>query len=470
MARRINTPFVITLGAVLALIAAGVVGYLAKNYFQGRNPVYLKARAEEAEKAGNLEVALRFYGQATQRALESHAANAAELCMKVGNMAMQLSDQEKDRSHAESLYNQARRSWEAALGEDPRYLPARQKLVAEDYQWAKGSGSAASWTKLQENVQKLIELSPNDASGYAYRGEARLQLLLLGAAGRGNVSDTAALIEGDLKKAEKLDPKNPQPVVSMAQLMWAVEAAQAAGQNAAAAKKIQDQVLANLHGYLKENPNDPDVTIVLIACERQRNPDVDVTKTVEAAHAAHPENVQLANVLSELYKADKGKAEKVLRDAIATDVNNTGEYWNLADFLERAGELPEAIAAYKEMLQHPKPGGGIISFENDTWEANAKYQISSLYLDIAERDGVSTAAGQEAMKQAKEYVERFRAAKSDIGRQSVLDGRVQLLNDNVAQAITYLRCAEANLGALRRAGAADADGVAAEQDVVGEGV
>ncbi len=97
-------------------------------------------------------------------------------------------------------------------------------------------------------------------------------------------------------------------------------------------------------------------------------------------------------------------------------------------------------------MQHPKPGGGITSYLNDSWEADAKFRISSLYLDMADADGTGTAAGKSDLAMATDYVDKFRAAKSDVGRQSILDGRLQLAHDNLPQAINYLKCAEANLG------------------------
>ncbi len=340
MARRINTRFVISLGAVLALVAGGAVIFVGRRYFLQKDPVYLTKMAEEAEKRGDMEIALHVYDQAVGRALETHAANAADLCMKVGDMAMKLSDQEKDRARAESLYLMARCSWEKALGDNPRYLPARQRLVKEDFQWAEGSAQAALWTSLAENVQKLIALSPNDATAYTYRAEARLQLLLTGAGGTGAMNDTIASIESDIKKAMQLDPKNPQPVILESQLLWSVKAPLVArpGDNTAALK-VQDQGIAALQNFLKQAPNDPDASITLAIYMEQRRRGDEALKVVETAYAAHPDNARLANVLALLYQGtDPKKAEKVLQDAIAAAPNNTDEYRQLGDFYERTGK------------------------------------------------------------------------------------------------------------------------------------
>ena len=249
MARRINTKFVITLGVVLAVVVGGVVLYGARLYFRSKDPTYLTGKAEEAEKKGDERIALRFYDQAMRRSLETHAPNTAELCMKVGDLAMKLSDEEKDRTQAQSLYATARGAWQSALEEDKRFLPARQRLAKEDYDWATASGQAANWTTLLDNVQKLIELSPNDGTAYGYRAQARLQLLLSGAAGTAAIGDTVSAIQADLTKAMKLDPKNSKPVVLNAMLLWSVEAPRARGEQTKAgadrATKLEDQAVGS---------------------------------------------------------------------------------------------------------------------------------------------------------------------------------------------------------------------------------
>jgi tetratricopeptide (TPR) repeat protein len=448
MARRINTRFVITLSVVLALVVGAVLFYGARLYFRSKNPAYLTSKAEEAEKRGDLRIALRFYGQAMGRSMETHAPGTAELCLKMGDLAMKLSDEETDRAQAQSLDATARGAWQNALQEDKRFLPARQRLVKEDYDWATATNQAGNWTTLADNVQKMIELSPNDATAYVYRAQARLQLLVSGAAGAAAVEDTVAAIQSDLTKAIKLDPNNSKPVILNAELLWSVEAVRATNDSRPKeATKLQDQAVAMLQAYLNANPNDPETTIALVPYLSQRHKDADAVKAVEAAYAAHPGNERLANVLALVYQGtDPAKAEKVMKEAIAAAPDNTEEYLQLGQFYEHQNKRPEAIATFKDLLQHPKPGGGIVSYENDSWEAEAKYQISTLYMDIAEAEGSTTTQGNEDLKQATEFAERFRAAKSDVGRQSILDGRLQLLRDNVAPAINYLKRAEANLG------------------------
>jgi tetratricopeptide (TPR) repeat protein len=449
MARRINTKFVVTLALVLAVVVGGVVIFGARLYFRSRDPKYLMSKAEEAEKMGNERIALQFYSQAMGRSLEAHAPGTAELCMKVGDLAMKLSDEEKDRTEAQRLYSAARNAWESALGEDKRFLPARERLVKEVYDFATASGQASNWTTLLDNVQKLIELSPNNATAYVYRGQARLQLLLSGAQGGAAIDDTVAAIQADLTKAMKLDPKNSKPVILNALLLWSVEAPRATNNNQAKeATKLQDQAVGMLQAYLKANPNDPAATIALVPYLSQRHQEADAVKMVETAYGAHPGNDRLADILALIYQGtDAAKAEKVLKEAIAASPDDTEEYLQLASFYGRTGQRAQAIAAYKEMLEHPKPGGGITLYENDGWEAEAKYQIGWLYMDVAEAEGAGTAQGKTDLGTAAEYIERFRAtAKSDTGRQSILDGRLQLLHDNVASAINYLKRAEANLG------------------------
>ncbi len=456
MARRVNTKFVIGLSSVLVIGMGGALYVVGSYYFKQRNPVYLTARAQEAEKKGDLNVALSLYSRAAQRAVEKHTESADEMCMRAGDLAMKMSETEKERLRAQSLYASARQAWEMALTENPHFLPARDKLTEDQYQTAITFGQPAMWTALEQDSTKLIEISPKTAKAYAYRAEAQLELLRLGAAGGDSLDGTITSIQRDLKKATELDPGNTRAATLTARLLWDVQAARAnsLGQTKEATQ-FQDSAIALLKDFLKKNPNSPDATISLAQAYQSRKMPDDALKLLETAYAAHPENLELANTLWRTYApTSPEKAAVVIKQAIASDPGNTEEYLVLGNFYEAiakgADSIPNrklAIQAFQDSLLHPKTGGGMISYENDLWEAEAKYHISSLYMDIAEIEGVATAAGKADLMSAADYADKFRSSKSDIGRQNVLDGRLQLMHQNIAQAIVSLKRADANMGA-----------------------
>src|SRR5438874_1078261 len=125
MARRVNTKFVVILGAVLLLGAVGVTAVMYKGFFKGRDPKFLQAQAEEAEKKGDLQAAHRFWGLTASQLSIRHDPKAADAYDKFGDLSMTLSGTTAETFDAQRYYMTAMDAWKHAKTENPQYLPAQ---------------------------------------------------------------------------------------------------------------------------------------------------------------------------------------------------------------------------------------------------------------------------------------------------------------------------------------------------------
>src|SRR4051812_19139515 len=97
MARRVNTKFVIILGACVAAAGMGVAGKLGWNYLENQNPDALKAKGEAQEKAGDLKAAVSSFGRAGEAASRKHLVGADDLFVHMAELSMKISKSAKTR-------------------------------------------------------------------------------------------------------------------------------------------------------------------------------------------------------------------------------------------------------------------------------------------------------------------------------------------------------------------------------------
>ncbi|MGN6367203.1 MAG: tetratricopeptide repeat protein [Phycisphaerae bacterium] len=446
MARKVNTRFVIILGTTLGVVGIGGGAYVGVSMLRNRNPAYLMAQGEALEKQGDLSKAYTMYHKAVIRAAATHMPQGEDLCMKTAEMALKLSEQQTDRDSAQQFWRDARGIWAQALVINPRYLPARERILEEDYNLVSAIPSTSGWTAIQESSDKVIELAPNYANAYLYRASARFQLLMSGANGNADPTQTLQNIQKDLAEAEKLAPSNGR-VASLKAVTNFLRADQLTSRSLTKeADKLRADTIAGLQEFLKKNPHDPDASIALYRVLVQKKPD-EAQKVLETAQAANPNDGELVSALASVYaEKDFPKAEKLMKDYLAANPNASEQYWVLARLYEMKGKLPEAIAAYKEVLNHPMAGGGVAAFKNSSYELRSWYSLSSLHMNLAEREDPSSDAGKKDMAQAEIYANKFRAGGAAAGPQALLDGRLQFLKKNFPQALASLKRADANLG------------------------
>ncbi|HUO09586.1 MAG TPA: tetratricopeptide repeat protein [Phycisphaerae bacterium] len=446
MARKVNTRFVITLGTVLGVVGLGGGGYFGYTILRNRNPVYLEKQGEAFEKQGDMVKAYTMYHRAAGRAATTHMEGGEALCMKTAEMAMKLSEQQTDRDSAQQFYREARGTWQAALTINPSYLPARERILEEDYQYISAIPSAGGWTMIQENADKLIGMTPKYANGYLYRATARYQLLISGASGSVDVSDALMKVQKDLQEGLKIAPDDGRAVSLLAITNFLLADQAAARSLNKQADKLREEGTQLLQKFLEKHPNDADTSIGLFGVLASKKPD-EALKILEKAQAANPKDARLASALATVYSANQfDKAEKVMKEYIAANPTATEQYYILARLYEKKGMTPEAIAAYKNVLAHPLPGGGVAAFKNVSFQLQSYYSLSSLYMSLAEKEDPSTDAGKADLAEATNYADKFRAGGSLAGPQALLDARLQYLRKNINQALISLKKADANLG------------------------
>ena len=134
---------------------------------------------------------------------------------------------------------------------------------------------------------------------------------------------------------------------------------------------------------------------------------------LEKAQAVNPNNGELVEACWQprIYAQDQfDKSEKLMKTYLAANPNATDQYLGLAKLYEFKGKLQDAIAAYQQVLDHPMAGGGVAAFKNSNYASQSWYSLASLYMNLAEREDVNTAAGKADLAQASNYADKYRLA------------------------------------------------------------
>ncbi|HVS71828.1 MAG TPA: tetratricopeptide repeat protein [Phycisphaerae bacterium] len=444
MARRVNTPFVIGLGSVLAVGAVSAALLVGTNILRNKDPHKLEAKGEAAEKKGDVQTAVQYYAMAADAASRKHELDAAQMWERAANTALALSVKETNAEQSEKYYQTARAWWENALRQDPRYLPVLERTLEDDHDLARYYGrSASAWTALDQRATKVIEAQPTYAAAYTYRAEAHLQE----AVGVTIPALQAKQLDGaqeDAAKARELDKNAEGPVAVLVRLglTRSVIAQQRKLKDESA--RDREAAIKLAKDFLAEHPNSPQVSVVLAQVLVLGGDQAGAIGTLEAAAQKSPGDPGVAGMLADMYQqSDPARAEAVLKAAIPAAADRADAYARLAQFYEDSGRVNDALAAWKDMLAHPTTGGGLAALKENGLEVTALAAVSWLQMNIVEASGMQSEAGKAALAEAKSYAEQLRQSKQAGGLQDMLDGRMELLRLNVPQAITYLQKADA---------------------------
>ncbi|MCL2639376.1 MAG: tetratricopeptide repeat protein [Phycisphaerales bacterium] len=448
MARRVNTRFVVFLCLGLCLIIAMVGGIIMYTRHIDRDPVRNMAKADEAEKAGRMREALRFYEKASTQLNKTRSPGADELCTKIGDMALALSaTDDVDALEAEALYNRAMHYWNLALQQNARHLPAIEKLVEEYYKNAMFYRHLTHWTQLAQEAKNLTDLNPDHQNGHTYLATAKLNLAMLSSSKQ--QFDPAVLeeVEELIKKAMEHDPTS-RPVVLQSQLLGLKAVFATQGSLARQAKEYSDASMNVLVECLKKFPNDTDATELLAMTLMRQRQNAEAIKLLVDTLAVNPDDSRLGELLSRFYAAmNQGvKAEETLKRVVAANPKDPDSHMRLGMFYQGQQKINEAIEAFKQVLANPAQGGGILVVQNRMRENTATFGIAWLYMDAAERaeGGVNGTRGTEFMAMSEQYVGRLRSnARTDRNMLELLDGRTQFMKNNIDEAIRYLKRANA---------------------------
>ncbi|MCL2645719.1 MAG: hypothetical protein FWD61_01795 [Phycisphaerales bacterium] len=130
--------------------------------------------AQEAEAKGDLKTAMTYYEKICIRMAHNHEPGADALFTKMGDMAMTLSATPAATDEAGEMYAKALVYWNLAQQQNPRYLPAQEKLAEEYYKIAMFFRAPTYWTKLADTAKLLTEMDPEYANGHTYLATAKL--------------------------------------------------------------------------------------------------------------------------------------------------------------------------------------------------------------------------------------------------------------------------------------------------------
>ena len=141
----------------------------------------------------------------------SIATEPTALYTKFGDLSMQLSSQTTSPVDSGKWYLTAQTAWRRALTENASYVPARQRLLEEQYKIATFESRAERWTELEETAEKMTQLDKSYGKAFTYLAASRLALLQVASTMTLDVKQ-AKLVEGDIDRAMKEDPTSSQPV------------------------------------------------------------------------------------------------------------------------------------------------------------------------------------------------------------------------------------------------------------------
>ncbi len=443
MARRVNTNFVVGLGAVLALGTAGAFVAMRTNILQTKDPKKLVAMGETAEKAGDLKSAAQYYARAADSASRVHAPDAAELWERAGNTALAMSMKETNEEESQKDFQTARAWWNSALVQNPKYLPVLERSLEDAHDMASFFRAAQFWTTLEDTATKVIAAKADDVKAYTYRGEARLELLA-GVTVAGMQETRLAQAQEDASKALELQPDSEGAVSLAARLALQRSLMARARSLPEVEKSERETAMKLLKDYLAAHPGAPQVSTTLAVALQMAGDRAGAITALETAAAKNPGESRVAGMLATLDAShDAAKGEAVLKGLVEAASDKTDAYARLAQYYEQQGRTEDAIAAWKGMLEHPMTGGGLAAFKSTQLEATALSAVSWDYMDIAEHEGTGTTKGKAALEDAVKYGDKLRQSKQASGLQDLLDGRLQLIRLNVPQAISLLLRAEA---------------------------
>ena len=258
-------------GLLVALVvAAGFQGMFRRvgDWLFPKDPAVLAARAEEAVKAEDYDLAFRSYGRAIQAAQRLGTRNVHEHYYHCAQVSRQWAQRGTGLTQTErgEKVGQAIRLLNQALLLKGDYLDA-QKLLCEIYYEA-AVHHAENWPTFLREVDKLLKLEPNDAEACFRRAEGKASL------SQGMEGDMAREAIVDFRRAVQLQKDQPRYWMRLIGFLTAL-------------RDRGEEVEKTFQEALQADPNSPQTMI---------------------AYAAHLEA-----------KGDVGGAEKMLRGAVEKD-------------------------------------------------------------------------------------------------------------------------------------------------------
>lgn len=192
MAKKLNRNLIGGL-ALFGMLLVGLAGFALLRSLPGHDPKVYEAQAKELQEKGELDRAAQTYVRAFQRDPQKNP----EYLIKAAHCYEEMGLLQEVRS----LITEARKK-------DPMLKSASEMSVALELEVAKMFGSTATWTRVKEEAEKLLEISEQNANGKAALGIALANL-------RGEDERMAEQARTALREAWKLDPGNASVVEAL---------------------------------------------------------------------------------------------------------------------------------------------------------------------------------------------------------------------------------------------------------------
>ena len=192
MAKRVNKRFLVILTTVV--LVAGVAGMgvmYALQTLNKKNPQELVTESERLEKLGNVEDAIVQYQGAA-------ASKPQDPGLRVGlgdlyNRHVSLDPQNLGK---------ARQAWESALGVDPTYKPALERMLDSNWAYMLVSPQAQIFTSVRESATRLLAVEPQNLTA-----QARLNIAIIRQA-QANVTTKPGEVDKSIKALWELAKKD----------------------------------------------------------------------------------------------------------------------------------------------------------------------------------------------------------------------------------------------------------------------
>lgn len=316
--RKLNTKVV---GVLVGIVAVGSISVLAANklFKPSKDPRVLEEQGDKAFAAGDFEQARGAFGGAA--AIERGNAN---LRIKEGDTLIKLTRDDP------ANYVAAMRAWEMALGIDPNFKPALERILASRWEQVELGGGAEVFADIRRRAEQLAKADPAHPKARLWQSVATLRQALSGQAIHGDEVEKA---QRDLSEFASAHPTDAEAPFYLAMMKL---------------KEASDQIAGR-------SQRDADA-----ACDA-------AVKIIESALAGQSTNAQMqhraASVYRELARLDRRAADRKYAERAAECVLAAQQYVkdgdpNIddiilqgADHLAREGKEDEARALIRKRFE-----------------------------------------------------------------------------------------------------------------------
>lgn len=384
--RKLNTKVV---GILVGIVAVGGVSVLAAGKFlrPSKDPRVLEEQGDKAFAGGEFEQARIAYGGA--QAIDRSNPN---LKIKYGDALIKLTRDDPMN------YQFAMQAWEAALGVDPNFKPALERMLASRWEQVELGAGSEVFAEIRRRSEQLAKADPSHPKAKLWQSLAIVRQVLLGQA----ISrDEVEMAERELADFATANPTDAEAPYYLALLKL---------------KDVGDQIAAK---SMRDADQACDATI----------------KVIDSALAGQSTNAQMqfraAAVFRELARLDRRAVERKHAERAAQCIIAAQQYvkdgdpnvddiiLQGADQLARDGKVEEARALVKKQFDRNPDNQRMRLAWARMLAAKKETRDQALALLSREvplpKDAVGVGVFRHIEQQAVTYYELIRLRKAELG-------------------------------------------------------